>query len=172
MSSLGRQANGDVAVGGAFTTVGTFNSGNLASLTTTCPALVVTHGAGCAGSGGSNVLTASSLPWLGSTFRATATGLPSTAIAITVSGLAPTSQPLPALIPQGVVGCDLLVAPELLSAAVPTGGVLDVQLPLPFAASVAGVLFYQQVVPFEVDALGNFVAVTSTNALQMTTGLF
>jgi trimeric autotransporter adhesin len=169
---LGRQVNGDIAVGGAFNTVGTLNSSHLASLTTTCPALVSSHGAGCAGSGGSNILAASSLPWLGSTFRATASGLPLTAIAITVTGFAPTSQALAALLPQGIVGCDLLVTPELLTAAAPTGGAIDLQLPLPYAPSIAGMFFYQQVVALEVDALGNFVAVTGTNGLKMTTGLF
>ena len=50
--------------GGAFTTAGWVVSTNVAQMTTTCPATAVSYGAGCTGSGGLNVLEATTLPTL------------------------------------------------------------------------------------------------------------
>ncbi|HEX5052870.1 MAG TPA: laminin B domain-containing protein [Planctomycetota bacterium] len=136
------------------------------------PAAVAPFAAGCASSGGSNTLVAMTMPVIGTTFQAAATGLPGTAFAVAVFGLQPLvpALPLSVVFPQGLHGCDLHVAPDLLDASFVTTGTTQTQLALPNAPGIVGMHFYHQVVPIEVDAALHFVAVTSTNALVMTIG--
>ena len=46
------------------------------------------------------------------------------------------------------------------------------QIAIPNAVALAGQLLHQQVVPIELDAVGNLVALTRTNALTLTIGAF
>ena len=163
---------GDVVVGGVFTVAGGVPSTNVARLTTTCPATSIPYGASCAGSGGTNVLAATALPWLGATFRATATGMPASGFTVAVTGLAPIAIALPAILPQGVPGCTALVSPDLLELLVPVAGHVHTQLAVPAVPSLVGAVLHQQVVPFELDLTGSLVAVTSSNALALTIGSF
>ena len=119
----------------------------------------------------SNTVTAD-LPWIGSTWTATGTGLPSTAFVFMVSGFAPVSLPLAALLPQGVQGCVLHVSPDLLDMRLSNGGTAQMQVQLPNTASLVGQVFHHQMVPFEFDAASSIIAVTSTNALSLTIGSF
>jgi WD40 repeat protein len=80
-AAMVRAPNGDVVLVGNFTSAGTQVSLLTARLTTTCPATAVSFGVGCTGAGGANVLTAKSLPWVGSTYTAEATGLSQSACA-------------------------------------------------------------------------------------------
>lgn len=164
--------NGSLVAGGDFTLVDQQASAYLARLTTTCAAAASPYGAGCAGSGGLEQLTATSLPWVGGTFHATATGLPSTSLAVSVVGFVPVAIPLASLLAQGVAGCNLLVDPGLLDLALPVAGLVATQTPIPNSASLNGVLFGQQVVTLELDAFGGIAAVTSTNALAVAIGTF
>lgn len=66
----------------------------------------------CPGSGGANLLTTTSLPWLGSTFRAAGTGLPTTCFVSQVHGFQPFARPLTAILPMAPPGGDLLVSPD------------------------------------------------------------
>jgi hypothetical protein len=168
--ALATLPNGDLVAGGGFYFAGAVSS-YLAQLTTTCPATAVSFGAGCTGSGGPNVLTASTLPWTGAVFRSVATGMPSNGLALSVLGFATLSIPLPAILPQGVPGCTLLVSPDLLELHIPVSGSVSTQLALPNSAALAGQLFHQQVVPVELGA-GGITALTSTNALTLTIGSF
>lgn len=163
--------NGDLAFGGSFLGAGGLASENLAVLRPTCPAAAVAHGSGCAGSGGPNVLTATALPWTGSTCRARASGMPANAIALAVTGFAPLSVPLPAVLPQGVAGCTLLASPDLLEPLLPNAGLVATQIALPGTVALAGQVFYHQVVPFAFDLSGNLAAVTGTNGLTLTIGV-
>jgi hypothetical protein len=43
---------------------------------------------------------------------------------------------------------------------------------IPNTTALAGQIVHQQVVPIELDLQGNIVAVTSTNALRATIGVF
>lgn len=165
-------ANGDLIVVGYFQDVGGLASGNVARYAATCRAQATTYGTGCAGVGGANVLTATSLPWTGSAFRGLATGMPTSGIAAMVTGFSAISMPVASVLPHGLPGCSLLVAPDLLAVAVPSGGSIVTQLMLPDSVALAGIVFDQQVVPFELDAGGSVSAVTSTNALQLTIGTF
>lgn len=163
--------NGDVVVGGIFDGAGGLASHNVAVLRPTCPAAAVAFGSGCVGSGGANVLVATALPWIGSTFRGRATGMPAAAVALAVTGFQPLALPMPGVLPQGVAGCTLLASPDLLDATLPAGGVAVTQLGLPKTTSLAGQLLHHQVVPLELDLAGNLVAVTGTNGLTLTIGV-
>lgn len=163
--------NGDVAFGGDFLAAGGLASKNLAVLRPTCPASAVPHGSGCTGAGGPNVLTATALPWIGSTLRARASGMPPNAVALAVTGLAPLSVPLPVVLAQGVAGCTLLASPDLLQPSLPSAGLVDTQLLLPASPALAGQVLYHQVVPLAFDAAGNLAAVTGTNGLLFTVGV-
>ncbi|HEU4419548.1 MAG TPA: hypothetical protein VFT55_11460, partial [Planctomycetota bacterium] len=164
--------NGDVVAGGGFTVVNGAASPYMAQLTTTCPATAVSYGAGCTGSGGPNVLAAASLPWIGSTFRSVATGMPAPALALGVFGFSTTSIPMPSILPQGVPGCTLLVSPDLLELYAPAAGIVQTQLAIPNTVAIAGGVFHQQVVPIEFSGAGDITALTGTNALTLAIGSF
>jgi hypothetical protein len=172
VACLARTSRDDLMVGGSFTNVGGTLSPHLARFVATCPPAVVSSGAGCPGSGGPNLLTATSLPWTGSAFRSLATGLPSPGLAIALLGLLPAAVPLPSLLPIGQAGCDLLVSPLILDLRVPNAGSLALAVPLADSPTFAGYTFYQQVIALEIDSLGNLSAMTSTNALQVIEGTF
>ena len=146
----------------------------LQTLSSTCPATAIVSGTGCPSSGGSNTLTATTLPWVDATFHATGTGLPALAIVIAATSVTPIPQgvaPLASLLPpQGQPGCDLLVQPDILEAMVTLTGSAQSSLFLPNTPPLVGVVFYHQMIPIELDGLGNWVAITSTNALQLTAG--
>ena len=164
--------NGDLVAGGDFTVVNGAVSAYMAQLTTTCPATAVSYGAGCTGSGGPNVLAATSLPWIGSTFRSVATGMPAPALALRVFGFSAISIPMPAILPQGVPGCTLLVSPDLLDVYLPAAGIVQTQLVIPNTVALAGVVLHQQVVPIERSGTDSITALTGTNALTLTIGSF
>jgi hypothetical protein len=163
---------GDLAVSGWFLGGGAAVSPYLALLAPTCRAAVVSNGSGCAGSGGNNVLEALTLPWAGSTFRSRGTGMPALALVAHVIGFSTVSLPLSLLLPQGQPGCNLLVAPDLLDFVLPGAGAVDVQIALPNTTAIIGQVVHQQLIPFEVDSLPSIVAITATNALQLTFGWF
>ncbi|MCU0866827.1 MAG: hypothetical protein MUC36_23830, partial [Planctomycetes bacterium] len=162
--------DGTVWVGGDFTVAGGEACGRIAQLATPCAATAVSFGSGCAGSGGMNTLAATSLPWLGSTFRSRADGLPSPGLAVVVNGLSTWTIPLSLVLPFGAPGCELRVTPDVLDLALPTAGSAALQLSLPPSTVWAGQQLFQQVVPLELDAGGNLIAATATNALLLTVG--
>jgi hypothetical protein len=162
--------DGDLLLGGSLFDAGdALTVGRLAS---TCPASAAPGGAGCNGSGGVNVLAAVALPWLGSTFRARASGMPGNGIAVGVRGLASGTVPLNTILPQGTAGCALLVAPDVLDAYVPSGGVVATQLAIPNVVALVGAVFHEQVVALELGTGAALTAATSTNRLTMTLGSF
>ena len=164
------KANGDIVVGGYFHLVADQISANFARLAVTCPATVSSYGVGCTGSGGANVLTAVTLPWLGSTFRARATGMPAAGFAVTVYGFAPLAVPIVTLLPQGGPGCQLLVTPDILGVLVPTAGALDTAVSLAASPSLIGQTFRHQVAAFATGGAGQVIAITSTNGLIAVVG--
>ena len=115
---------------------------------------------------------ATSMPWVGSTFRSVATGMPAIALAVGVFGFSTMSIPMPAILPQGVPGCTLLVSPDLLELYVPAAGIVQTQLVIPNTVALAGVVLHEQVVPIELSGTGGITALTGTNALTLTIGSF
>lgn len=87
-----------------------------------------------------------------------------------------TGQPEPSprfvLRAQGQPGCSVLATPDILQPLLTTNGIAQSELFLPRSAALTGVTFYQQMIPFEVDAAGAFVAITATNSLRLTAGDF
>lgn len=127
---------------------------------------------GCPSSGGANTLVATDLPWLGQVFRATGSGLPTNAlvIAATSVGLMQPPVALAALLPQAISGCALHVGGDVLEALVTTNGSATSALLLPNSAAIVGAVFHHQMVPIEVGPALQWLAVTSTNTLQLTIG--
>ncbi len=164
--------SGELLVGGQFGTVGPLASPNLASLATTCPATATVTGAGCVGSGGTNVLTATSLPWIGTTFTSVATGLPAVSLAVHVLGSTSLAVPLAAVLPQGLPGCLLTAAPDVLELHLPVAGTVALSVPIHSSVSFVGFDFHQQVVALELSPAGDIIALSSTNALRVVKGQF
>jgi hypothetical protein len=162
---------GDLVAGGAFTTPN--QASNFAVLRTPCPATAPAFGAGCTGTGGTNTLAATTLPWTGSTFRARATGLAPNSLAIGVRGLATGSTPLYPLLPQALPGCNLLVSPDLLDLHLPNPfapGVADIVFPIPDTPTLTGGVLHLQVVPVMFAANGALAEFSASNALTLTIG--
>jgi len=162
----------ELVVGGEFTKAGSAVGPYFARLATSCPANVISFGSGCTGSGGPNVLTAKSLPWVGSTFSAAATGMPANGVALVLTGYGTAAIPLSAILPQGGAGCFLLAAPDAIGMALPAGGAVATALAIPAAAGLIGQVFHQQVVPVELGSLGAITALTSTNRVTALIGSF
>lgn len=162
VATLTRLGNGDLVVGGAFRTLGGVVSNHLARLSTTCPANVVGAGAGC----GSATLTADHA-WAGATWTARASNLPAAALVFATFGLTPTTLPLGSVFATAVPGCTLHVTPDLVTLALAMNGTVTTSFALPADPALSGVAFRHQMVPLALDAT---LAVTATNALQMTVG--
>lgn len=139
-------------------------------VTTSCPAAVLDLGGGCMGPGGSNLLTARTLPWLGTTFRADASQLPAPALAATVFGFSTMQVPLLSIFPTALPGCDLRVTPDLFATPFAPTGSASMAIDLPPSLALAGAQLFAQVVAIQLDAAGAFLAVTGTNALRATLG--
>jgi hypothetical protein len=172
VADLAFTRNGDVLVAGSFVSAGTQPTKSVARITTSCPALAVSSGAGCVGSGGANVLATTSLPWLGSTFRSVASGLAPSSIAVHVLGAGPASVPLPSLLPPASAGCVLQVTPDALAALPTNAGSAIVALPIPNVAGLLGLVLHQQVVALELDPFANVVGASAGNVLVLTLGAF
>ena len=152
---------GDVFIAGGLPTSG---GGSVDRLSSTCPALVQSAGAGC-----SSASLAAALPWTGSDWSAEADGLPAAALVFAVTGLAPASLPLGAVFATALPGCTLQVAPDLVTLVLANQGRAAVSLSLPNLPALAGVVFHEQMVVLE---LAGALAVTATEALRMTVGVF
>jgi hypothetical protein len=162
---------GYVGVGGQFSTLGGAPAPGFAVLATSCPASVVATGAGCASSGGGNVMRAPPA-WTGTTWTATASGLPAQAFVLGVSGLTPASLPLANVFPQAGPGCTLHVTPDLLALSFASAGTASSSLQIPASPALVGQSFDHQLVAIEFTAGLAFVAVTATNAARMTIGTY
>ena len=170
--------NGDILVFGAIDAIGqsgaTADTGSsgFVVLRPTCPATAVAVGAGCAGSAGPLSLAATSLPWLGGTFRATATGFAPGALAIEVVGLQSINLPLISVLPTAAPGCTLLASLDATNLLLPSGGSVAVALAVPPAPSLVGMTVYDQVAQLEFTAGGVLGTISITNALAMTLGSY
>lgn len=170
--SLAWSRAGELLVGGSFDRAGGQLAVNFARLQPSCPATVVPFGLGCAGSGGLDVLTADNQPWLGATFRSTATGLPGGGLALDVRGFGPAFVPLAAVLPVGVAGCTLWTTPDLLTVLVPTAGTATTQVAIPASLPLVGQVLHQQIVGLEFGVGGSLTGLTSSNRLTLTLGSF
>lgn len=171
--ALAAAANGDVLIGGDFDAI-QFNvlgaSGHLAILTTNCPALATAVPTACIGPAGPLALTADTLPWVGSTFRSTATGYAPQALAVSAFGLQAANLPLSQLHPTGLPNCNLLTSTESLLLAFPAAGVSHHQLAVPNSAVFAGVQLSHQCLQLSLSG-AVLQSISSSNALTLVMGL-
>ena len=168
--ALAAGRNGELAVAGSFAIAGGRLSPHVARFAPTCPATAVVFGSGCLGAGGPNHIAASVLPWLGSTFRARATGMPPLGFVAAVTGFTQLSIPLSLVLPSALPGCSGYVSADWVDVLVPTAGAVQTQLGIPDTAALVGLQFHHYVVPFEVSLGGQITAITSSNALTLTIG--
>ncbi|MBL8733918.1 MAG: hypothetical protein JNN13_16220 [Planctomycetes bacterium] len=169
VETIAQRPNGDVVIGGTFPHAGGHPSAYFALARTSWPAAAAVLGAGCSGSSGALTLLAQSLPWLGTTYRATCYGAPTGALGLTLFGASPAALPLASLLPVAAPGCALLVMPDLLLPSIVTGGAVTVDLPLPRAVALLGVGLWQQTLTLRSDpVLGD--ELLSSNALGLLFG--
>ena len=117
-------------------------------------------------------LIAHRLPWIGSTFRSTATGFAPAALGVAIVGLNPQSTPLSVLHPAGRPGCDLLASTEAVLLAFPVGGAASYQFDVPNHSALVGVALWHQFGQIELDASFNILSLSSSNALALVVGSF
>jgi hypothetical protein len=164
--------NGDLAFGGKFLTAEGAVSAYLARLTTTCPATATAYGTGCTGPAGPLSLAATSMPWLGGTFRSRATGFGPGSVAVSVMGLGLRNMPLSTLTPIGLPNCDLLSTLNVAEAHTPAAGAVDFGLVVPNSPALVGATFYHQFLQLELGTQGQLVSLSSSNGLALRLGAF
>lgn len=171
-NALARSADDEVFAGGSFRRTGSKVTFAVGRLATNCVASVANLGAGCTSSGGPLALSPSSLPWTGSTFRTVGTGMPASALVVSVASFTTFSVPLSLLVVEGQPGCDLLMGLDVVSLSVPIAGSNAWSLPIANTAALAGIVVHHQMLVAELDVSSAIVAITSTNGLSMTIGTF
>ena len=169
--AMAAAANGNVFIGGDFDAIlPNQAAGHLAILTTNCPALVTSVTTGCVGPGGPITLVADTLPWVGSTFRSTASGFAPTSVAIAVLGFSPANVPLSQVLPIGLPNCYLLAAPEQVIATLPVAGSSAFQYPVSASPVFAGVTMSHQFLQLQLSPSGTLLSLSSSNALTLVIG--
>jgi hypothetical protein len=168
--ALTLDAAGSLWIGGSFLQANGSSSPSLARIDTTCPASDSSAGAGCSGSGGPNTLTTTSAAWIGSTYRASASGFAPNSLAVALFGFSPLAIPIAALLPEGLPGCTLWSSGDVLFDLQIGATNLTTQMPIPADQSIAGLSFFHQVIPVELAPNGSIAAFSATNALQITIG--
>jgi len=171
-SALAVAPQGELAVGGTFTTANGAPSAFVARLTTPCVATTTVAGVGCNGSSGPVAMSADNRPWIGTTFRATATGIGPSSFALGMIGFAPSATPASSLHPAGLPGCTLLVSPDDVSLLFPVAGAVHTQLGLPNNMIYVGAVLHVQVAQVELDAQLAITQISASNALTLTVGSF
>lgn len=137
------------------------------------PASATAYGAGCAGSTGQLVLSASSLPYVGQNYAARCTGSSGNALGFSIYGLAQQAVPVTSVLPQGQPGCQLLTTLDLVLLVAPAiGNVFTTNLPIPNVPSLAGAVLQQQFAQCQVDAAGLLQSVATSNGLLLSIGSF
>jgi hypothetical protein len=171
--ALAFSATGELFAGGDFDIMSGMTSsgisGNFARLVSPCQATAVATGGGCTGSAGPVVMQATSLPWIGTTFRARTTGMPP-GLGIAATGFQSLSLPLLAVLPQAGVGCTLRTSPDLLDVVVPIVDTALSQVALPTSPSLIGQQFHHQMIPLAMDPAFAITAVLASNGMQLTIG--
>lgn len=167
--------NGEVVAGGDFLTLEDglvpprrMVVSHAMRMITTCPALAVSLGTACPGLYGAVELTPVSMPFVDSTFRARASSY-GLNLALTGFSLLSPPRPLSSVLPQGVLGCDVLVAPAFTELVVPDGYVATSRVVIPDNVSLVGAVFYHQMLVLD-GTLPVVTDIMSTNALKLTIG--
>jgi Domain of unknown function (DUF5122) beta-propeller len=161
--------DGEVVVGGDFTTAGGAQAALVARAVPTCPAGASLLPTSCVGPAGPLTLAATTRPFLGATFRARASGFATTAFGASVLGFGTVNLPLTIVDPAALPGCDLLVSPDVVQLVVPTAGQTTQQLVVPNTPTLVGATFSHQVVQFDAPGTPAW-SVSSSNGLTLVVG--
>ena len=116
------------------------------------------------------MISADTLPWLGTSFRTTTTGVAANSVCFGAIGFSQQALPLGSLLPEGQPGCSLLTSTEIVLLLATTGSVARAEFALPNSAILIGTTFRQQTLPLELTPFGALAAVRSSNALAATIG--
>ena len=162
--------DGTLLVASEATTIAGAVSAYVARLSPTCPSPVTVSGGGCTGAAGPIALHVDERPWLGGELRTTTTGLAPGSLASTVFGLTLNPRPLATLHPLGAPGCTLWCDADLLLRFDVVADTLASRLAVPNAPSLLGAAFHHQVVPVEVDAVGDITALVASPAVTLSFG--
>ena len=165
VSHLATTARGELFLGGQFERVNGAVSVGFAHAQPTCPGGVAIVGSGCSGGAGPVLLQSAHAPWVGGTFRATASGMTVNSLALQLFGL----QPALGALPFGAPGCSLYMVPVVAETLLPANGEAEAFFAVPNVASLVGVQMRMQVAGLEFGPSG-LVRITSTNALELTVG--
>ncbi len=165
-TSFAAGRNGDLFVGGSFTTVDQQFSPGFAHGQPTCPANALSFGSGCAGSAGVISQHAADLPWLGGALTATVDGLAASSLAVFAVAANLNVGPLP----FGGPGCSLYVNPLWLELLTASAGSATAQVAIPATPSLTGLTFASQAIALEFGAGGTSLQTASSNALLLVVG--
>ena len=158
--------DGRVALGGSMPPMFGAPSTTVATVAPGCPAAAIEGPPACTG-GSAPSLAASTMPWLGATATAVATGLPPLSLAVVATGFAPAGITLPFTTP---LVCALQNTADVLQVSLPMAGSVTIDTPLPRSPSLAGMSFHQQVIG--VTFPGGGIQLTATNDLRFDLGWF
>ncbi|MCR9243829.1 MAG: WD40 repeat domain-containing protein [bacterium] len=164
--------DGSVVVGGRFTATVTKPAAFLARLATDCPASVATLPTACVGPAGPVELAAAALPWVGTTFRSTATGFAANSLGVSLLGLGSPGVPLNWLWSNTLPGCEQLASHEAIQLVLPQGGAANYAFTIPADPVFAGLELFHQFLHFDLDANNNLLTLSSSNGLQLVLGAF
>jgi hypothetical protein len=112
------------------------------------------------------------LPWLGATCRTRGTGLPASALVAAITGVNPWSLALGSVFPQAQPGCTLHATPDAIMFGQAANGAFDYAFAIPNTQALVGVTVFHQLVVQELGPQQQVLAMTATNALQLTVGVF
>ncbi len=171
LTTLAQTTDGTVYLGSSFWAFGVLPSTNLERLVTPCAATATRFGAGCASSSGLVELDNVTLPWLGALCKNRAVGLPANALALVGFGFQTAVTPLSTLLPAAAPGCFLWQSLDGLQLALPSGGALDLELPVPNHAALIGLALHLQVASLELQG-STITAAAASNRLTLTIGDF
>lgn len=178
-SSLSPAANGSVEavafdsiqgllIGGGYSALGAAAASNFSRMPIAGPATVVSMQDGCSGAGGVNVLTAESLPFIGTTLRARATGMAPLSLSVNTLGLTYDGSTPPMYLTNCVRGAN----PDVTFLGVPSGGSVDASFVVANNPALIGAQFFHQVACVELGAGGNITGISTTNTNLLTFGDF
>ncbi|MBI5852818.1 MAG: hypothetical protein HZB39_17540 [Planctomycetes bacterium] len=173
IEALAFSTRGELFAGGNFTTVAAQPAAFVARLASTCPAAASVIPTPCVGPAGPLVLDADAWPFVGATYRSTSRGHAPNAVAVAFVGLTSPALPLGLLHPAGLPNCDLLASAELILPVVAAGnGAAAMTLPLPDLPFLVGLVLFEQHLQLEVDAQGNSLSLSGSNALRLVLGSY
>lgn len=169
--SVTRLRNGSIQIAGDFDS---FNfvgaSGGLLEWRPLCPAVAVDLGGGCPGAVLPLTLAAEQLPWVGSSYRGSATGFGVSALAASVIGLSSPGSSLQLLTPFAAPACLQMASPDSIALALVQSGVATASVAVPNSSAYVGLNLFHQFVQLENG--GSSPRISASNGLRLRIGTY